>query len=117
MEYDKIKRIDRHTAQQILEHGNTEEKIAALLGLVLNDPDPVWLQELCIDIIVTTADLWLQRNAITCLGHIARIHGQIDEKVVRPLLLSLKKDSELAGFVEDTLGDLDVFLPKKSGNQ
>jgi hypothetical protein len=112
MRFENLEPIGREAAGTMLSEGTQEEKVGALLRLTYHDPDREWLQSLCIDILHTSNDLWLRRTAITCIGHIARIHGNVDVKVVRPLLERLREDAELSGFVDDTLADLTTFLPR-----
>jgi hypothetical protein len=47
--------------------------------------------------------------AVTCLGHLARIHGYIDREKVIPVLKLLLNDSEIVGRVEDALSDIKMY--------
>jgi hypothetical protein len=44
------------------------------------------------------------------LGHLARIHGQLDLERVEPRLRELRADPEVAGSAEDALDDIERFM-------
>ena len=48
--------------------------------------------------------------AVTSLGHIARIHRQLDLDKVLPVLEKLRSDPEIGGRVEDALDDIRKYL-------
>jgi len=49
--------------------------------------------------------------AVTGLGHLARLHGELDLDVVLPLLHELRDTpGPLAGRAEDALEDIETFL-------
>lgn len=52
----------------------------------------------------------LRLNAATCLGHLARIHKNLDLGLVLPKLLPLKGDAAIGPLVEDALQDIRFFL-------
>ena len=47
--------------------------------------------------------------AITCLGHLARIHKCIDKEKILLILKEKAKDNKLTGVVEDALDDIKQF--------
>jgi hypothetical protein len=56
--------------------------------------------------------------AITCIGHVVRMHLTINKEKVFPVLKEMLEDKELFGRVEDALDDMEVFLkinPKDFG--
>ncbi len=46
----------------------------------------------------------------TCLGHIARVHKQLDLDLVLSELASLKNDPYMGSTVQDALEDIRFFL-------
>lgn len=52
--------------------------------------------------------------AATCLGHIARVHGRLDEDKVVVALRERLSDKEIVGRVVDALEDIEMFLIKKN---
>uniref|UniRef100_UPI00068D94B8 hypothetical protein n=1 Tax=Saccharothrix sp. NRRL B-16314 TaxID=1463825 RepID=UPI00068D94B8 len=83
----------------------------ALLELTYDDPDGEWVEPVLLDHLDPKYDLDLRRLAVTCLGHLARIHGKITRSTVVPTLRALLPDPVLGGTAEDALGDIDHFAP------
>jgi hypothetical protein len=98
----------RQEAESAFSSGSPEQIADALVRVAFNDPDWRWVQEKCLTFLDNpTSDV--RRLAVTCLGHLARIHGEIDRERVLPLLNILRKDDEVSGTVEDTLEDIEAF--------
>ncbi|MBF7092964.1 hypothetical protein IUY40_15635 [Flavobacterium sp. ALJ2] len=51
--------------------------------------------------------------AVTCLGHIARIHRVIDKEKVLKAFESRKDDEAINGRIEDAIDDINVFVTGK----
>jgi hypothetical protein len=56
-----------------------------LLSLTYYDPDRAWLEGVLTRIIEDPETERLRALAVTCLGHVARLHGAINQRVVVPL--------------------------------
>jgi hypothetical protein len=108
MDYKETSPVDRSQFQATLDQGSPEKIGESLLGLVNADPDPGWLQELCLTLI-NHSDLPVRQVAVTSLGHVARIHRTIDPRVP-PILESLRGDPGLGGRAEDALEDVAAFV-------
>ena len=93
----------------MIESGNENAIIDALLSAAYYDPDWRWVQGLCLRFLdhPATDVRW---NAANGLGHIARIHRNLDLELVLPKLLALKEDPSIASSVEDALDDIRHFL-------
>jgi len=102
--------MSRRELETLFETGNTSAICDALLSAAYYDPDWRWVQGVCLRFL-DHADLGVRSNAAICLGHIARIHRNLDLDVVLPKLLALKADVELAHWVDDALEDIRFFLP------
>ena len=101
--------IARQEAEAAFSSGSPEQITDALVRVALNDPDWRWVQEQCLTFVNSpTSDV--RRLAVTCLGHLARIHGELDRERVLPLLNDLRNDDEVSGSVEDTLEDIEAFV-------
>ena len=50
--------------------------------LTMSSGNPEWVENLCIEIIKSQRNIELRGLAITCIGHLARIHGKINHKNV-----------------------------------
>ena len=108
--YQEALPISRVTASQIFNNASSDDLITnALLRLTLHDPDWQWVLNKCIEFTAYDSKQ-VQRIAIQCIGHLARIHNQLDLSVVLPLLAKLRQDPALANVTEDTLDDISVFM-------
>lgn len=72
---------------------SSDEAIVAdtLLYITFNLDDARWIQDKCLDLINEDSRNSMKGLAITCLGHLARIHGTTDRKAVIPVLNRCKK--------------------------
>jgi hypothetical protein len=74
-----------------------------------HDSDWRCVQEHCLRL-TAAVDPAVRRVAATCLGHLARIHGQLDLERVGPRLRDLRADPEVSGSAEDALDDIQRFM-------
>ena len=109
MEYHEIFPIDRCDLERMFESGNEHAIVEALLSAAYYDPDWRWVQGLCLRFL-DHSDRNVRWNAATCLGHLARIHRDLDLELVLPKLQELKGDPLVASSVEDALDDIHFFL-------
>lgn len=108
MLYQSMQPISREEAEAIF-NSNDQDKIGeTLVRVVYHDPDWRWVQSQCIRF-THEGDIDNHKTAITCLGHIARLHRAIDLDIVLPLLDELKQNADLAGIVEDAVADIRRF--------
>jgi hypothetical protein len=77
---------------------------------VLEDGDPIWLTDRLLDL-TRHESTAVRATAITSLGHVARIYGQIDRGLVLSRLRELRSDPLLIGRVDDAVDDIDHFTP------
>lgn len=78
----------------------------ALLALTYDDPDRVWLEDLLLHTLDdAAADPQLRALAVTCMGHLGRMRGQVGSRIVGRLE-GLLKDPKLGGIAEDAMGDI-----------
>lgn len=90
--------------------GDQCEAADALLSLVNYDPERVWLEGVLMSIVEDPDAGPLRSLAVTCLGHVARLHQAIDQQVVVPLLERLTTDPVFGAAARDALDDMDVFV-------
>ena len=83
-----------------------------LLMLTMSSGNPEWIENLCIEIIKSQQDIELRGLAITCLGHLARIHGKINRKNVLTALTAVMDKPELSGRAEEAMSDIEMFVKK-----
>ena len=86
------------------------EVSALLVGAALHDGDRTGVQDLCLDL-MAGADREVAAVAATCLGHLARIHRELDVDRVVPALTAALRDPATAGRADDALDDLETYLP------
>ena len=109
MEYQEIFPINRGDLEKMVESGNKKAIVDALLSAAYYDPDWRWVQGLCLRFL-DHSDRNVRWIAATCLGHLARIHRDLDLELVLPKLLEMKKDPLVAPSVEEALDDIHFFL-------
>lgn len=109
MKYHEIFPMGRPELEALMESGNENAIVEALLSAAYFDPDWRWVQGTCLRFLDHT-DAGVRANAATCLGHIARIHKNLDLDVVLPKLSSLKGDVATRPWIEDALEDIHFFL-------
>ena len=101
--------MDRLELKALIESGNESAIIEALLSAAYYDPDWRWVQGVCLRFLHHT-DVGARSNAATCLGHIARIHKNLDLDLVLPKLLALRGDPAIRPRVDDALEDIRFFM-------
>ena len=112
MDYREVLPISRSEAESLLESGNGAAIIDALLSSAYHDPDWQWVQYRCVELL-NHSELPVRRVAVTCLGHLARIHRTLDLNVVVPRLSALRADGSIRGWVEDALEDIRIYIPSQ----
>jgi hypothetical protein len=83
----------------------------ALLSITYHDPDRCWVEDLLLAVVAGgTMQLQVRSLAVTCLGHLARIHREISQHVVLPALHGLKQDPALGGVAQDAWDDIESYV-------
>ena len=114
MRYEDPVAFSKHDAEAAFHSGNEELILEALLGVSWFCPDWQWVQNHCM-IFLESPNIKIKSLAITCLGHLARIHGQIDVEFIHSRLSQMLNDPELGGIAEDALGDIKMFAAGAEG--
>jgi len=91
-----------------LTSGDTTRSANALLELTYDEPDRGWLEDLLLDQLKPGNDPQLRALAVTCMGHVGRLHRAVSGWIVARLE-GLLGDPELDGFAENALGDIRHF--------
>ncbi|MGW2819695.1 hypothetical protein ACWC24_01615 [Streptomyces sp. NPDC001443] len=84
-----------------------------MLALTYDDPDREAVEALlleCLDPAGLAVDPQVTALAVTCAGHIARLHGVIGPRLVARIR-ELLQDSVLGGRAEDAMDDIGAFAP------
>jgi hypothetical protein len=114
MKYEAPEPIERDQAAVELASDDVERMSLALLRLALHDPDPSWLQQILLPYL-GHHHRWVRGVAAMCLGHVARIHGILDEETVVPAIRELLDDPTTKGQAQDALDDIEMFLERDAG--
>jgi len=80
-----------------------------LVGIAFNEPDWKEAQELFLEFL-EHEDANIRGVSATCLGHLARIHRQLDKEKVVSALNKHANEPKISGQVADALDDIALFL-------
>ncbi|HEY6305985.1 MAG TPA: hypothetical protein VI488_05930 [Candidatus Angelobacter sp.] len=103
--HEPVEQRTREQVEAMLASGDSAKTIKALWSAAYYDPDWRWVQTQCL-LFLTHADLWIRRNAATCLGLVAVFHKKLDQDLVVPALKKAAEDPDLKPWAEDSLGDI-----------
>ncbi|MFB7500363.1 hypothetical protein ACFC09_37780 [Streptomyces sp. NPDC056161] len=95
-----------------LEGSDTRLATRALLALTYDDPDRRAVEVILLRQISPEVDDQVRALAVTCMGHIGRIHQAVSVDVVN-CLEGLLNDPILGGRAEDALDDIRSFVRGK----
>jgi hypothetical protein len=108
MKYEEISPVEKEQATLAFRRNIPDEVVHALLGVALHDADWKWVQDRCLDFLDSPLPD-VRNTAITCLGHLARIHKKLDRPKVMAALASKLTDPQSAGRAEDAMDDIEMF--------
>jgi hypothetical protein len=108
LQYQETLPISCEEARENLKSDNPICVNDALVRLTYHDPDWQWVQDQCLQLL-NSNDPVVKGLAVSCLGHLARIHKIIDTAKVVPILNSLLEDPNVGGRAEDALDDIEMF--------
>jgi len=109
MKYQDPPLFNRQDAEKAFSTTDVKSICEALVSVAFNDSDWKWVQNKCLEFL-SKGSPEVRGVAVTCLGHIARIHRQLDKEKVFNALRRYLDDSSISGQVEDTLDDIDMFV-------
>lgn len=109
MEYREPLAITREDAARAFASADVEQINDALISLTYHDDDRRWVEGQCLALL-DHPDSDVRGLAATCLGHIARIHRELDRNRVLPALDALRNDPLVGGRAQDALDDIAVYL-------
>ncbi|QMV16763.1 hypothetical protein [Vibrio spartinae] len=108
--YESIPFQTKDEAIAVLDKAQSTEELCVLLLGLCEIEDWEWVQEQYLKYI-HDEDKWVSSSAITGLGHLARINGNLDKKRVITTLEQLAQNRpELEGKISDALSDIDIYL-------
>jgi hypothetical protein len=107
--YEDVAPVTKDEAGVAVESHDTHRIVHAMLGVTFYDSDWEWVQEWCLRFLEST-DRDVRNTAITCLGHLARIHKKINKTKVMSALRSHLQDAGNEGRIEDAIDDIELFV-------
>ncbi len=97
--------------EEVVRHGPLDDLRWLPIGLSLDPPEGVDVQTLCLRL-SRHEDAWVRGNALTALGHLARVTGALDPGRVKPALRDgLDDESDIvSGRAGDAISDVRIYL-------
>jgi hypothetical protein len=110
--YEEPPLASREDLESAVATGDPTAISRTMVGII-EDDDVDWLTHTLLDL-SGHGSIEVRATAITCLGHVARIHGRIDSDRVLPRLRDLRSDPLLRGRVDDAIDDIEHFTVNRS---
>jgi hypothetical protein len=107
MIYREPQPISRAEAEHIFASGDADAIASALVDITFHDRDWRWVQNKCIGFARVDNSV-VRQAAVTCLGHVARIHRKLDLETVLPVVDELSGGPALT--TQDALDDIRMFV-------
>lgn len=109
--YHDVRPTTKEDAEQAFQSANAKRIVDALLAVSYFEPDWRWVQDHCLAFL-DSHDPEVCATAITCLGHLARIHRQINRRRVLSALQAKRRATPiLSGRIGDAIEDIQLFAP------
>jgi len=114
LKYKAIEPLSKHEVESAILRNDPDELLHAVLSAALYSDDPDWAEAICLRL-AKHEHFNVRGNAILGLGHLARIHGQLNESLIKPLIeAALRDESEYVRSQADAAADdVDLFLKWK----
>ena len=109
MKFEQINPVDKEQAARAFATADTEKIVHALLGTAYHEADWEWVESRCLQFLESPVPE-LRNTAITCLGHLARIHRKLNKAKVMQALSRYRDNPDYGGRVEDALDDIEMFV-------
>ena len=104
--YEPVLQHSRARVEEMLRSGVPDQISEALWSAAYYDPDWRWVQTQCL-LALEHSDVWVRRNASTCLGLLAVFHKKLDAQVAVRALKKAAEDPEVKPWAEDSLADIE----------
>ena|SRR6266550_2157750 len=111
MRYEAIARRSKDEVESAISTNDPEELLYAVLSAALYADDREWAEDICLRL-SSHEHFNVRGNAILGLGHIARIHGDLDELRAKPVIEAALQDENdyVRGHANDAADDVEAFL-------
>lgn len=102
---------DRRSLEVAIACGSAPDIEAEVIAAAFNDADWVPVQDILIGLL-HHSDNGVRQVAATGLGHLARLHGQLDRGHVIPILTEMASDPHVGGGMQDALDDIEQYATR-----
>ena len=109
MIYKHPEPITKNEAEDFFKNSDAAIICDTLVAIAFYESDWKWVQEKCL-YFLEADNPDIRAVAATCLGHVARIHKQLDRDKVINALKKHIHEKNVGGSVEDALGDIHMSL-------
>ena len=114
MKYEPIKRLSEGEVEAAILRNDPQELPSAIISAALHSDDPDWAEDVCLRMSEHEHSN-VRGNAIFGFAHIARNHGKLDQKKVKPVIEAAFNDEN--NFVrvqaDDAADELEWLLKWK----
>jgi hypothetical protein len=109
--YVEIPKWDRDKVDQALRDDDPNALRYAVLAVSMYDQDWRYAQDLCVQL-SSHLNINVRGNAIQGFGHISRVHGQLDQFVVQPIIQAALSNAHkyVRGNASDAADETAHFL-------
>jgi len=111
MQYEIIARRSKEEVESAIAINDPEELLYAVLSAAMYSEDGEWAEDICLRL-SSHEHFNVRGNAILGLGHIARIHGDLNELKAKPVIEAALRDENeyVRGHANDAADDVESFL-------
>ena len=109
--YEEIGARSHADIERALREDDPEVLLRAVIGVSMHDADWHYAQHLCIRL-SAHPHYNVRANAVLGFGHIARVHGRLDQAVVQPIIAAALRDEDhyIRGQAHCAKSDTEFFL-------
>jgi hypothetical protein len=114
MKYEVIKQLSEEEVESAILKNDPEELVYAVLSAALHSDNPEWAEDVCLRL-SKHEHFNVRGIAILGFGHIARIHGKLNKKQVKPLIEAAFNDESdyVRDHADSAADDVELFLKWK----
>jgi hypothetical protein len=111
LKYERIDEVTREAVEQALREDNPEVLLRVVIAVSMYEPDWRYAQDLCIRLSFHI-HFNVRGNAVLGFGHIARVHRQLDQAMVQPIIQAALRDEDsyIRGQAHSAMDDTAFFL-------
>lgn len=113
MRYEEPARLSVAQIEDAMAGNDIDRACSAIIGASLYLQDWRLSQGICLKAIGMD-DKDLKRCGLIGLGHVVRIHGEVDVNLLKLAIdrFDLRNDADLSGYVDNLMDDVAIFLAR-----